>query len=110
MTTTPPPTLDYPTPLATVRPTRVIPGIENSARIAFGVMLMFVCVSRTDFARAAHPGMPDPLVMNDGTPVATMQQWRARREEMKSVLRMYLLGNEPAAPGYVTGEDIDARE
>src|SRR4051794_10996302 len=57
-----------------------IPGIENSARIAFGVMLIFVCVSRNDFVRAAHPGMPDPLVMNDGTPVATMQQWRARRE------------------------------
>ena len=30
--------------------------------------------------------MPDPLVMADGAPVKTPDQWRARREEMKKIL------------------------
>jgi hypothetical protein len=50
--------------------------------------------------------MPDPLVMNDGTKVKTVEQWRQRREEMKQILEHYELGHAPPPPGNVSGQDV----
>ncbi len=50
--------------------------------------------------------MPDAMTMNDGTKVTTVAQWRARREEMKTILEHYELGHAPPPPGNVSGQDI----
>ncbi len=44
------------------------------------------------------PGLPDPLVMNDGTRVTTEQQWSMRREEIKRILQDYAIGHMPPPP------------
>lgn len=51
----------------------------------------------------ARPEMPNPLVMNDGTPVTTKEQWAVRREEMKKILEYYAVGVAPPPPGNVKG-------
>jgi len=53
--------------------------------------------------------LPDVMTMADGTKVATVAQWRARREEMKAVLEHYELGHAPPPPGNVSGQDIQSR-
>jgi hypothetical protein len=50
--------------------------------------------------------MPDVMTMNDGTKVATIEQWRRRREEMKQILEYYELGHAPPSPGNVTARDV----
>jgi hypothetical protein len=50
--------------------------------------------------------MPDVMVMNDGTRVATRQQWEKRREEMKRILEYYAVGQMPPPPGNVKGKEI----
>ncbi|HKW29389.1 MAG TPA: hypothetical protein VJT54_08645, partial [Verrucomicrobiae bacterium] len=52
--------------------------------------------------------MPDAMMMNDGTKVTTVAQWRARREEMKAILEHYELGHAPPPPGNVSGQDINS--
>jgi len=52
--------------------------------------------------------MPDVLVMNDGTRVATARQWDARRQEMRRVLAYYATGQMPPAPGNVKGREIQS--
>jgi hypothetical protein len=47
--------------------------------------------------------LPDVLVMNDGTRVTTLRQWRKRREEMRQILSYYAVGQMPPAPGNVKG-------
>ncbi len=49
--------------------------------------------------------MPAVMMMNDGTRVTTVAQWRTRREEMKQILEYYELGHAPPPPGNVTGQD-----
>jgi hypothetical protein len=53
-----------------------------------------------------RPSMPDAMIMNDGRPVTTIEQWRQRREEMKEILEYYELGHSPPPPGNVSGKDI----
>lgn len=55
--TTSPPTLDYQSPVATIRHTRMIPIVEALAHIAFGAVLPIVC-----FAMSApgYPGVDQP--------------------------------------------------
>src|SRR5262245_44701593 len=53
--------------------------------------------------------MPDPLVMNDGTRVATPEQWKQRRQEMKNILIEYELGHSPPPPGNVKGTDVKSQ-
>jgi hypothetical protein len=53
-------------------------------------------------------GMPDVLVMRDGTKVKTRRQWLKRREEMKRILEYYAVGQMPPAPGNVKGEQVAA--
>jgi hypothetical protein len=45
--------------------------------------------------------MPDPLTMNDGTKVTTVQQWQLRRQEMIQILEDYEYGHMPPPPGNV---------
>jgi hypothetical protein len=57
-----------------------------------------------------RPDMPDPLTMLNGRKVTTLEQWRARREEMKQVLEFYELGHAPPPPGNVTGHDLQSSD
>jgi len=45
--------------------------------------------------------MPNPLVMNNGEKVTTLNQWRIRRLEMIEILEYYEYGHMPPAPGNV---------
>jgi hypothetical protein len=50
--------------------------------------------------------MPDVLMMNDGTKVTTVKQWKQRREEMKRILEYYAVGQMPPPPGNVKGREL----
>jgi hypothetical protein len=52
--------------------------------------------------------LPDPLIMSDGRPVATIAQWRLRREEMKKILLENLIGELPPPPGNVEGTEASS--
>jgi hypothetical protein len=57
-------------------------------------------------------GLPDPLVMLDGTRVATPADWHAKRKpELRALFQHYMYGRMPAAPARVTGKVVheDAR-
>ena len=54
----------------------------------------------------ARVALPDVMVMNDGTKVASRRQWQQRREEMKRILSYYAVGEMPPAPGNVKGREI----
>ncbi|MBN1671693.1 MAG: acetylxylan esterase [Kiritimatiellae bacterium] len=41
---------------------------------------------------------PDPLVLADGTPVKTKEQWETRRGEIKAMLQYYEYGHLPPPP------------
>jgi hypothetical protein len=56
----------------------------------------------------ARPGLPEVLVMNDGTRVTTPRQWEARRREMRRILSHYAVGEMPPPPGNVTGREVHA--
>jgi hypothetical protein len=44
----------------------------------------------------SHPGLPDPLVMFDGTRVTTKEQWETkRRPELKALFQHYMYGVRP---------------
>lgn len=45
--------------------------------------------------------MPDPLTMNNGDKVTTLEQWRIRRKEMIRILEDYEYGHMPPPPGNV---------
>jgi hypothetical protein len=46
-------------------------------------------------------GMPDPLIMNSGAKITTLNQWKARRLEMIKILEDYEYGHMPPPPGNV---------
>ncbi len=50
--------------------------------------------------------MPDVMVLDDGTHVATRGQWGPRRQEMRRILSYYAIGQMPPAPGNVTGREV----
>jgi hypothetical protein len=54
----------------------------------------------------ARPGMPDVLVMNDGTRVTAARQWPKRRAEIRRTLEYYATGHMPPPPGNVRGRDM----
>jgi len=56
-----------------------------------------------------HKEMPDVMVMNDGTRVTTLDQWRRRREEMKRILEYYAVGQMPPPPGNVKGRELKSQ-
>jgi hypothetical protein len=46
----------------------------------------------------SRPDLPDPLVMLDGTPVKTREQWvEKRRPELKALFQHYMYGQLPPA-------------
>ena len=46
-----------------------------------------------------NPSLPDPLVMMDGTPVTTKEQWEAKRKpELKALFQHYMYGKLPPTP------------
>ncbi len=53
--------------------------------------------------------MPAVLKMNDGTKVKTVEQWNARREEMKRILEYYAVGLMPPPPGNVKGREVKSQ-
>src|SRR5580700_9139445 len=53
----------------------------------------------------SHPALPDPLVMFDGTPVTTPEQWfNKRRPEIQALFEYYEYGIAPPAPKNVVGK------
>lgn len=51
------------------------------------------------------PGLPDPLVMFDGSKVTTKADWEAkRRPELKDLFQHYMYGRRPADPKQMTGK------
>ena len=49
-----------------------------------------------------RPGLPNPLVMFDGTPVASKEDWgNKRRPELKALFARYMYGASPPAPAGV---------
>jgi hypothetical protein len=53
----------------------------------------------------SQPNLPDPLVMLDGTPVSTPEQWFSqRRPELKALFQHYMYGNMPPAPEKVNAK------
>lgn len=54
----------------------------------------------------ARPSLPDVLLMNNGTRVASAAQWPARRAEILRTLEYYAVGQAPPAPGNVTGRVV----
>ena len=60
----------------------------------------------------AQPGLPDPLVMMDGTKVTSAEQWaHKRRPELQALFQHYMYGFFPPAPPRVTSklEVVDAQ-
>jgi hypothetical protein len=52
----------------------------------------------------ARTGLPDPLVMLDGTPVTTKEQWiEKRRPQLKALFQHYMYGYFPKSPVHVSG-------
>ena len=52
--------------------------------------------------------LPDPLVFDDGHRVTSIDEWPARREEIKKKLLYYATGSMPPAPGNVRGRELAA--
>ncbi len=58
----------------------------------------------------ARAELPDPLVMFDGTPVATAADWTDKRKpELKRLFQHYMYGEFPAAPR-VTAQELSRDE
>jgi hypothetical protein len=53
-----------------------------------------------------RPELPDPLTLNDGTKVTTIERWNRRREEIKTILEYYAAGEVPPPPGNVKGVEL----
>jgi hypothetical protein len=52
-------------------------------------------------------GLPDPLVMHDGTEVATPDAWRSqRRPQLQALFEHYMYGRLPASPDAVTARTL----
>jgi fermentation-respiration switch protein FrsA (DUF1100 family) len=50
---------------------------------------------------------PNPLVMLDGTPIATAHDWQARRKpELRRLFQRYMYGRLPATPKSITGKTL----
>lgn len=52
--------------------------------------------------------LPDPLVMMDGSPVKTVEDWNKRREEIKAMILYYEYGHMPPAPDNMEVKEISS--
>ncbi|HEX3623854.1 MAG TPA: hypothetical protein VH280_00355 [Verrucomicrobiae bacterium] len=89
------------------------------SRVYIWVFVVVVCISCLRAASRTFPevgdlpvqtNMPDVMIMDDGTRVATLAQWRARREEVKEILEHYELGHPPPPPGNVRGKVVQTHD
>lgn len=55
------------------------------------------------------PDLPDPFLMAGGKRVATVADWRARREEIKAMILHYQYGRMPPAPGNIQAREISSQ-
>ena len=73
------------------------------------VLLSLLCTTMTraaDFPPPeklpSRPGLPDPLVMFDGTRATTREQWETkRRPELKALFQHYMYGQQPEDRGKI---------
>lgn len=80
------------------------------------VAMFTACLFTAVHARGQFPppaelpsrgGLPDPLVLLDGTQVATPDAWRSqRRPQLQALFEHYMYGRLPASPGDVTGRTL----
>ncbi len=66
------------------------------------MLALFASRSAADFPAPKdlprHPGLPDPLIMLDGTKITTKEQWNnKRRPELKALFQHYMYGTIPPA-------------
>lgn len=54
--------------------------------------------------------LPDPFLLNDGTRVATKQDWARRREQIKAMLLYYQYGHMPAAPKHLKAVRLSSKK
>nr|MDQ3001966.1 S9 family peptidase [Fibrobacterota bacterium] len=52
--------------------------------------------------------LPDPFLMADGKRVATLADWRKRREELKALILHYEYGHFPPAPTNIQATEISS--
>src|SRR4051812_29215997 len=80
------------------------PATGLGPRILAAFLLVAPCPARGDefpdvASLPARPEMPDPLVMLDGEPVTSPEQWiRRRRPELKALFQHYMYGQMPPRP------------
>ncbi|MGO8786480.1 MAG: alpha/beta hydrolase family protein [Terriglobia bacterium] len=60
-----------------------------------------------DESKAGTIPLPDPLVFNDGKPVKTAREWRARRSEILKLLEANVYGRSPEAPRHIRTQVLD---
>ncbi len=58
----------------------------------------------------ASPGLPDPILMDDGRRVDSVEDWEQRREEIEALLLHYEYGHMPPPPGNLKVESIESTE
>src|SRR5690348_16470363 len=54
--------------------------------------------------------LPNPFVMNDGSPVKTKKDWAKRRDELKKLILGYDYGHVPAAGEVRASEDSSGED
>jgi Abhydrolase family len=54
--------------------------------------------------------LPEPLFLNNGQSVRTEKQWLKRREEIRTTLEYYAVGQAPPPPGNVTGHVVSEQK
>jgi hypothetical protein len=70
-------------------------------------ILLALVARRASAQLTADLTLPDPLVMRDGTTVATAEQWQAaRKPELRALFEQYMYGHSPAAPPRVEGRTL----
>lgn len=75
------------------------------------IFSLLVSCTRRDLPSVSQlpsiPGLPDPLVMFDGTSVMTREAWlKERRPELKRLFQHYMYGYLPSPPGSVKAETV----
>jgi dienelactone hydrolase len=83
--------------------------------IVLGLMLMGAVELRGAGPKPADelpsiPELPNPFVMQDGTPVKNAADWDKRRAELKELIQTYEYGHLPAMTGAVTATEYTHRE
>lgn len=70
------------------------------AKLSNCLLIIFICISNMPNAQTLQPScvLPSALVMNNGTPVTTVKQWQARRQELLTLFAHEMYGVSPGRP------------